>query len=50
MIYYNPMTEQWEDDEDPKWSVSMTPEGDSEEELEQSFNTREDFYKYYEGQ
>lgn len=46
MIDYNCMSEAWEDSEDPKFKVSMTPEGDGEE-FELTFETQTEFYKWY---
>ena len=48
MVVYNPMSEAWIDTEDETFKVSMTPEGSSDnDELEQEFQSQDDFYKWY---
>jgi hypothetical protein len=46
MIYYNPMNEEWEDEEDKDFRVGMTPEGDGED-FKKEFETQSDFFKWY---
>lgn len=45
-IFYNPMTEAWEDEEDATFHVGMTPEGDGDD-LEKEFKTQDEFFEWY---
>jgi len=44
-IFYAQDKEQWEDTEDPSFSVDMTPEGGVDDLPE--FATQDDFWKWY---
>lgn len=46
MIYYCPMSEEWQDDDDLEFAVGMTPEGDGED-LIQCFRTQKEFWEWY---
>lgn len=46
MIYYDDMREAWVDSEDEDFLVTMTPEGCGEE-LDMTFETQEEFWRYY---
>jgi hypothetical protein len=46
MIFYDEYYEEWEDTEDPKFKVDMTPEGPKEN-YEKKFNNQEEFWDWY---
>lgn len=45
MISYDPMSEEWEDDDDPDFNVDMTPEGSDD--YDKTFTSQEDFWIWY---
>jgi len=49
MIAYDYWPEEWVDEDDEDFKVSMAPEGDPAE-LQQQFATQEEFWVYYNGQ
>lgn len=49
MISWCPMYEQWDDTEDDSFVVDMTPEGEGDD-LEMTFSSQEEFWKWYYGE
>lgn len=45
MIYYDWQNEEWTDDDDEEFSVSMTPE--SKEDCQMDFENQEEFWVWY---